>query len=157
MVSERGGRPARRRGLAAPLALPAGFGALLVIGAVAAASHGALSARWVLALVALAVLAGSLIAEPAVAPVLAVIGWLTVIGFSRPPYAELQPTAHVAIPAALVLAGSTVTGVAAGAGARRLAGSVTLWIVEVPVPSQNPPGSEAAGHPAARPPRRRRR
>src|SRR5215475_7765938 len=158
MVRERGGSGrARRRGLAAPLALPAGFGALLVIGAVAAASHGALSARWVLALVALAVLAGSLIAEPAVAPVLGIIGWLTVIGFSRPPYAELQPTAHVAIPAALVMAGCTVTGIAAGAGARRLAGSVTLWIVEVPVPPERPADSEAAGSPAARSPRRQRR
>ena len=160
-MSERGGSPpARRRGLAAPLALPAGFGALLVIGAAAAASHGAVSARWVLALVALVVLVGSLVAESAVAPALGVIGWLTVIGFSRPPYAELQPTARVAIPAALVLGGCTVTGIGAGVLARRLAGSVTLWIVEVPVSSKRPPGSAAAGSPAARPPtptRRRRR
>ncbi|HEY7325850.1 MAG TPA: DUF4118 domain-containing protein [Streptosporangiaceae bacterium] len=154
-MGERGGsRPKRRRGLAAPLALPAGFGALLVVGAAAAASHGALPARWVLTLVALVVLAGSLVAEPAVAPVLGFIGWLTVIGFSRPPYAELQPTARVAIPAALVIGGCTVVGIAGGVGARRLAGSVTLWIVEVPVPSRRPPDSEAAA--AARRPRPRR-
>jgi two-component system, OmpR family, sensor histidine kinase KdpD len=157
-VGERGGsQPKRARGLAAPLALPAGFGALLVIGAAAAASHGALSARWVLTLVALVVLGGSLVAEPAVAPVLGAIGWLTVIGFSRPPYAELQPTARLAIPAALVIAGCTMTGIAAGVVARRLARSVTLWIVEVPVPSDSPTGSEPASSPAPtqRPARRR--
>jgi two-component system, OmpR family, sensor histidine kinase KdpD len=136
--------PRRRRGLAAPLALPAGFGALLVIGASAAASHGALSARWVLALVALVVLAGSAVAEPAVAPVLGVISWLTVIGFSRPPYAQLQPTARLAGQAALVIGGCTVTGIAAGVAARRLAGSVTLWIVDVGVPAESEPGGEIA-------------
>src|SRR5215469_6044631 len=146
----------RRRGLAAPLALPAGFAALLAIGAAAAASHGALSARWVLALVALVVVAGSLVAEPAVAPLLGIIGWLTVIGFSRPPYAELQPTARLAGLAALVMASCTVTGIAAGVMARRLAGSVTLWIVEVPVPSESVPGRETADSPAPRPVRPRR-
>jgi len=157
-VGEQGGsQPKRARGLAAPLALPAGFGALLVIGAAAAASHGAMSARWVLALVGLVVLGGSLVAEPAVAPVLGAIGWLTVIGFSRPPYAELQPTARLAIPAALVIAGCTMTGIAAGVVARRLARSVTLWIVEVPVPSDSPTGSAQASspEPAQRPARRR--
>ncbi len=144
----------RRRGLAAPLALPAGFGALLIIGAAAAASHGALSARWVLVLVAVVVIAGSLAAEPAVAPVLGLIGWLTVIGFSRPPYAELQPTARLAMSSALVIGGCTVTGIAAGVVTRRLAGSVTLWIVEVSVPSERQPGSEVASGPAWRPPRR---
>jgi two-component system sensor histidine kinase KdpD len=123
----------------------------LVIGAAAAASHGGMSARWVLALVALVVLAGSLVAEPAVAPVLGVIGWLTVIGFSRPPYAELQPTARLAPSAALVIGGCTVTGIAAGVVARRLAGSVTLWIVEVPVSSD----SAVASSPAPVRPRRR--
>jgi two-component system sensor histidine kinase KdpD len=147
--------PQRRRGLAAPLALPAGFSALLVIGASAAASHGAVSARWVLALVALVVLAGSAVAEPAVAPVLAVIGWLTVIGFSRPPYAELQPTARLAGQAALVIGGCTVTGIAAGVVARRLAGSVTLWIVEATVPSESVPGGEVAASPATGLERRR--
>jgi len=150
-----GTRPRRRRGLAAPLALPAGFGLLLAIGAAAAASHGALSARWVLALVALTVLAGSLVAEPAVAPVLGLIGWLTVIGFSRPPYAELQPTARLAASAALVLGGCTVTGVAGGIVARRLAASVTLFIVDVPGPSDGPADSTVASSPGPRPARRR--
>ncbi len=86
----------RRRGLAAPLALPAGFAALLLVGAAAAATNGAVSARWVLVLAALIVGIGSAVAEPAVAPVLAGIGWLTVAGFSRAPYAQLQPTARLA-------------------------------------------------------------
>src|SRR6266487_3034378 len=73
------------RGLAAPLALPAGFAALLVIGAVAAALHGRLPAGAVLALAAVVVGAGSLVAEPAVAPLLAGIGWLTAVGFAGPP------------------------------------------------------------------------
>ncbi|MGH3396496.1 MAG: hypothetical protein ACRDPO_17580, partial [Streptosporangiaceae bacterium] len=79
----------RRRGLAAPLALPAGFGALLVVGAIAAGTDGGLPAGWVLGLAAAIVLAGSAVSEPAVAPVLGVIGWLTVAGFSRAPYAQL--------------------------------------------------------------------
>ena len=67
----------QRRGLAAPLALPAGFAALLVIGAAAAMLHGRLPGGAVLVLAAVVVGAGSLIAEPAVAPFLAGIGWLT--------------------------------------------------------------------------------
>ena len=45
----------QRRGLAAPLALPAGFAALLVIGAAAAMLHGRLPAVAVLALAAVVV------------------------------------------------------------------------------------------------------
>jgi hypothetical protein len=85
--------PPRRRGLAAPLALPAGFFALPLVGAVAAATHGAVSAGWVLGLAAAIVASASAVAEPAVAPVLGVIGWLTVIGFSGAPYAHLRDTA----------------------------------------------------------------
>ena len=94
--------PARRRGLAAPLALPAGFFALLLVGAAAAGTHGGVSAGWVLGFAAAVVAAGSAVAELAAAPVLAVIGWLTVIGFSRPPYAQLRPDDRLAAGAALV-------------------------------------------------------
>jgi len=124
--------PVRRRGLAAPLALPAGFAALLVVGAAAAATHGAVSAGWVLGLAAAIVLAGSGVAEPTVALLLGAIGWLTVIGFSSPPYAQLQLTGSRAGTAALILAGCVVIGAGVGAGVRRLASSVTLWIVDVP-------------------------
>ena len=125
-------RQRRRRRLAAPLALPAGFGALLVVGAAAAGTHGAVSAGWVLGLAAGIVLAVSAVAEPVVAPVLGAIGWLTVIGFSRAPYAQLQFTGSHAAVAALVIGGCVAAGVGAGVVVRWLASSVTLWIVDVP-------------------------
>jgi signal transduction histidine kinase len=136
-------RQRRRRGLAAPLALPAGFGALLVVGAVAAASHSALSAGWVLLLAAFVVTAGSMVGEPAVAPVLGVIGWLTVAGFSRPPYAQLQPGAPGMARAALVIGVCTAGGVAVGVLVRHLASSFTLWIVDVS--ASQPEGGQLAG------------
>ena len=42
--------------------------------------------------------------EPNAAVPLGVIGWLTVVGFSRPPYADLRPTGAVAADAAITLA-----------------------------------------------------
>jgi signal transduction histidine kinase len=122
----------RRRGLAAPLALPAGFAALLMVGAVAAGTHGRVGAGWVLVLAAVIVAAGALVAEPAVAPLLGAIGWLTVVGFSRAPYAQLHPTGPLAARAAITMGACCLAGVVAGAGVRRLASSFTLWIVDVP-------------------------
>jgi signal transduction histidine kinase len=137
----------RRRGLAAPLALPAGFGALLVVGAIAAGTGGGLSAGWVLGLAAAIVLAGSAVSEPAVAPVLGVIGWLTVAGFSRAPYAQLRPTGSLALTAGLVIAGCTLAGVTGGLVLRRAASSFTLWIVDVSGPLQ-PDEDPVTGLPA---------
>ncbi|MGH3301586.1 MAG: sensor histidine kinase [Streptosporangiaceae bacterium] len=148
--------PRGRRGLSAPLALPAGFAALLLIGAVAASSDGGLSAGWVLVLVAVVVAVGSMVAEPAVAPVLGVIGWLTVIGFAHPPYAELQPTSRLAGPAALVIGACTVGGILTGVVVRRLTESVTLWIVEVPGQLDGSAGSEQSGGAPGAPVRSRR-
>ena len=96
--------PRRRRGLAAPLALPAGFTALLVVGAAAAASHGAVSAAWVLGLASAIVAAGAVLAEPAAGLVLGAIGWLTVVGFAKPPYAHLQPASQLGWGSAVVIA-----------------------------------------------------
>ena len=124
--------PRRRRGISAPLALPAGFGALLIVGASAAASGGGLSPGWVLILAAVIVTAGAAFAETAAALVLGVIGWMTVVGFSRAPYAHLQPTGQLAAEAAATIAGCTVIGLLTGMVVRRLAGSFTLWIVEIP-------------------------
>ena len=45
----------------------------------------------------------SFVAEPFAAVPLAGIGWLTVIGFSRPPYAQLRPGGPAAVHAAVVL------------------------------------------------------
>src|SRR5215469_8323782 len=148
-------RQRRRRRLAAPLALPAGFGALLIVGAAAAGTHGGVSAGWVLGLAAAIVLAVSAVAEPTVAPLLGVIGWLTVIGFSRPPYAQLQLTGSHAAMAALVIGGCVVIGVGAGTVVRWLASSVTLWIVDVPGERLAPDDPANPADPAAR--RRSRR
>src|SRR5580693_9969717 len=135
----------RRRGLAAPLALPAGFAALLAVGALAAATGGRVDATGVLVLAAVIVTAGSFVAEPAVAPLLGAIGWLTVVGFSRAPYAQLHMTGSVAVRAAITMCGCCVAGAAAGAGVRRIASSFTLWIVDVP--ENGRPPLEAAGSP----------
>jgi two-component system sensor histidine kinase KdpD len=129
--------------MSAPLALPAGFGALLVVGAAAAGSHGAVSAGWVLLLAAIIVASGSAVAEPAVAPVLGVIGWLTVAGFSRAPYAKLQFGDPGVLRAALVIGACTAGGVAAGTIVRRLTASFTLWIVDVSADGKQP-GQERA-------------
>jgi two-component system sensor histidine kinase KdpD len=136
----------RRRGIAAPLALPAGFGALLVLGAAAAASHGAVSGRWVLILAALIVGVGSAVAEPAVAPVLGAIGWLTVTGFSHAPYARLQPTVRLAAQGAIVVGAAMILGIVTGVIVRRVAASYTLWIVEIAgQPPHDQYGAAAAG------------
>jgi two-component system sensor histidine kinase KdpD len=140
----------RRRGLAAPLALPAGFAALLVVGALAAGTGGRVDATWVLVLAAIAVTAGSLAAEPTVAPLLGVIGWLTVVGFSRAPYAQLHPTGPIAARAAIVIGAGTLIGAGVGALVRRIASSFTLWIVDVPE-DRWPPADLAAEPPEVRP------
>jgi two-component system sensor histidine kinase KdpD len=122
--------PPRRRGLAAPYALPAGFAALLVIGAAAAALHGRLPAGAVLALAAAVVGAGALVAEPAVAPLLAGIGWLTAVGFAGPPYGQLRPGGAPAVHAAMVIAASALAGAGIGLVVRRVASSSRLLIVD---------------------------
>src|SRR5579864_2411440 len=98
-----------RRGIPAPYALPAGFAAFLAVGTVAAALHGRLDASAVL--VACAAVAGamSFLAEPLAAVLLAGIGWLTVTGFSKPPYAQLRPTGPAAAHDAIVLGVTAVS------------------------------------------------
>ena len=100
--------------------LPAGFAALLAIGTVTAALGGRLGATGVL--IACAVVVGGLaaVAEPTAAAPLAIIGWLTVSGFSRPPYADLQLTGVVAGRAAVTLA---AVALVAAAAVRRSAGA----------------------------------
>ena len=120
-----------RRGLGAPFALPAGSAALLVVGAVAAGLNGRFSATGVLAAVAVVVTGVSLVAEPLTAPVLGVIGWLTVVGFSRPPYAELRTTGPVAAQAAVAIAACCLLGAGFGQLVRQFGSSFTLWIVDM--------------------------
>ena len=85
----------------APYALPAGFAMFLAVGTVAAALHGRLPAGGVLIACALVAFAVSFAAEPVASVLLAGIGWLTVIGFSRPPYAQLRPAGPAAVHAAV--------------------------------------------------------
>ena len=137
-------RPAtRRRGLAAPLALPAGFAALLTLGAVAAGTGGSVGPLWVLITAGIIVTVGAAVAEPAVAPLLGAIGWLTVVGFSRAPYAQLQMTGAVAGRAAITMCACALIGAGAGLMVRRIASSFTLWIVDVPE-ERWPPADPAA-------------
>ncbi len=118
-----------RRGLAAHFALPAGFAALLVVGAIAAGLSGRLPATGVLILAGLVVYAGSAVAEPRAAVALGLIGWLTVTGFSHPPYAQLRMTGPVAARAALVLAGCVLLGVGTGLVVRKIVPSFRLGSV----------------------------
>lgn len=100
--------------------LPAAFAALLVVGALAAGLHGRLGAAWVLGLVSLLLFASAAVSELLAAAPLAVVGWLTVVGFSRPPYAQLQ--AHGTHPVRTAL----VVGVCAAAGGA--AGATWRWV-----------------------------
>jgi two-component system, OmpR family, sensor histidine kinase KdpD len=119
------------RGLAAHFALPAGFTALLVTGALAAGLGGRLPATGVLIIAAAVVLAISAVSEPLVAPVLGVIGWLTVAGFSHPPYAQLRMTGPVAVRAAVTMAACVLAGAGIGLMVRWLASSFRLGIVHL--------------------------
>ncbi len=123
-------RPSWCRGYPAPYVLPAGFAALLAIGTVAAAAHGRFDATGVL--IASAMVTGVLaaVAEPAAAPPLGAIGWLTVAGFSHPPYADLRLTGAVAARAAVILAAVALAGAGAGTGFRYWAARVTLESVD---------------------------
>jgi len=98
----------------APYALPAGFAMFLAVGTVAAALNGRLPAGGVLIACAAVAFAVSFAAEPVASVLLAGIGWLTVIGFSRPPYAQLRPAGPAAVHAAVVVAASALAGAGLG-------------------------------------------
>jgi len=116
----------RQRGIPAPFALPAGFAAFLAVGTVAAALHGRLDAAGVL--IACTAVAGamSFVAEPLASVLLAGIGWLTVVGFSRPPYAQLRPTGTAAGHAAIVVGATALACAGLGLVFRWYAGRLTL-------------------------------
>ena len=103
-----------QRAIPAPYALPVGFAMFLAVGTVAAALHGRLPATGVL--IACAAVAGamSFAAEPVASVLLAGIGWLTVVGFSRPPYAQLRPTGPAAAHAAVVIGASALAAAVFG-------------------------------------------
>jgi two-component system, OmpR family, sensor histidine kinase KdpD len=103
-----------QRGIPAPFALPVGFAAFLAVGTTAAGLHGRLDATGVL--IACAAVAGamSFASEPVASILLAGIGWLTVAGFSRPPYAQLRPTGAAAAQAAVVVGVTSLACAALG-------------------------------------------
>jgi two-component system, OmpR family, sensor histidine kinase KdpD len=116
-------RPPR---LEAPFALPAGFAAFLAVGTVAAGLHGRLSAAGVLIACAMVAGAMSFATGPIAAIPLAAIGWLTVVGFSHPPYAQLRPTGTAAVNAAIVICASALAGAWLGLLFRWYARRLTL-------------------------------
>jgi two-component system, OmpR family, sensor histidine kinase KdpD len=120
-----------RGGFPAPYALPAAFAALFAVGTVAAALNGRLPATGVLAAVAAVVGITSFLAEPVTSVPLGVIGWLTVTGFSRPPYADLKPAGRPAENAAIVIAAVALGSAAAGTLFRWLTRRSTLENVHV--------------------------
>jgi two-component system, OmpR family, sensor histidine kinase KdpD len=103
-----------RRGIAAPYALVTGFAALLAVGTVAAALHGRFSATGVLVVSAAVVTAWSFAAEPLAVIPLGIVGWLTAVGFSRPPYAQLRVTGSFAVDAAIVMGACALAGAGVG-------------------------------------------
>ncbi len=111
----------------------------------AAALGGRLGATGVL--IACAVVVGALaaLAEPTAAIPLGVIGWLTAVGFSRPPYADLRLTGGVAGRAAVTLAVVAVGAAVAGAAFRWRAAGVTLESVDRHEHSGLSPRRQVAG------------
>ena len=98
----------------------------LAVGTVAAGLHGRLPATGVL--IACAAVAGgmSFAAEPVASVLLAGIGWLTTVGFSRPPYAQLRPTGPAAVHAAVVIGACALAGAGLGLVFRWYARRLTL-------------------------------
>jgi len=131
-----------RRGLAAPYALVTGYAALLAIGTAAAALHGRFSATGVLIAAAAVVTAWSFVAEPLAVIPLAVVGWLTAVGFSHPPYAQLRVTGPQAAKAAIVIGACALAGGALGLFVR--------WSANRPILEGVGAGSDA-GQPATGP------
>ena len=136
-----------RSGIPAPYALPAAFAALFLLGTVTAALDGRLPGLGVLIVAAIMTGVTALLAEPLAALPLGVIGWLTVIGFSRPPYADLRPTGSLATDGAITLA-ATVAGCAlAGMVFRALARRFTLEDMDARVDGSLPGLDGPAGRP----------
>src|SRR5215472_13308309 len=119
-------------GVAAAYRVPAGCAVLLVVGAAAAGTHGALSPGWLLALCAVVVTAVGGTGAPGATAFVTGAAWLTVAGFSAPPYAQLRLTWGASSRAGLVLGGCAIAGTVTGVLMRRIASSFTLWVMELP-------------------------
>jgi two-component system sensor histidine kinase KdpD len=115
-----------RRPIPAPYALPAGFAMFLAVGTVAAGLHGRLTATGVLIACTAVAAVVSFAAQPIASVPLAGIGWLTAVGFSRSPYAQLRPTGPAAAHAAIVVAIGALAGAGLGLVFRWYARRLTL-------------------------------
>src|SRR6202034_2022144 len=102
------------RTIPAPYALPVSFAMFLAVGTVAAALHGHLPATGVLIACAAIAAVTSFAADPIAFVLLAGIGWLTAVGFSHPPYAQLRLTGPDAVRAAVALGASALAGACLG-------------------------------------------
>ena len=122
-----------RDGIPAPYALPVAFAALFLLGTLTAALNGRLPGSGVLVAAAIVTGVTALLAEPLTALPLGVIAWLTVIGFSRPPYADLRPSGVLATDAAITLAATAAGCALAGMVFRALARRFTLDSVDMSV------------------------
>jgi len=130
------------RSFPAVFALPAGFTAFLAVGTIAAALGGRMPGTAVLTACAAITGVLSATAEPLAALPLAAIGWLTVAGFSKPPYAQLRLSGSFTWNAAIVL----VIAAAAGTCVRLVLRRYTLVYMEVRSGKRDEPGgAEAAG------------
>jgi two-component system sensor histidine kinase KdpD len=110
----------------APYALPVSFAMFLAVGTVAAALHGHLPATGVLIACAVIACVTSFAADPIAFALLAGIGWLTTVGFSHPPYAQLRLTGTIALHAAIVIGASALGGACLGVVFRWSARRLTL-------------------------------
>ena len=155
-------RSSRQRGFAAPFALVIGFGLLFALGTVTAALHGRVTPTAVLIVSAAVVTVLSFISEPLAAIPLGVVGWLSAVGFSHPPYGQLRVTGPFAGRSAIVMGAGALAvgglglvlrqsadrhileGVGSDAGlltrAPYLAGMATAW----PPAAQPAPGSSCS-------------
>jgi two-component system sensor histidine kinase KdpD len=122
---------------------------------VTAALGGRLPGLGVLIVAAIMTGVTALLAEPLAALPLGVIAWLTVIGFSRPPYASLRPTGGLATGGAITLAATVAGGALAGMVFRTLARRFTLEDVDVPVDESLPGLDGPADRPRPESERRR--
>jgi len=140
-----------QRAVPAPYALPAGFAMFLAVGTAAAALHGRLTATGVLIACALVAFAASFAAEPVACALLAGIGWLTVTGFSRPPYAQLRAAGPAAGHAAVVLGVSALAGAGLGLVFRWYGRRLTLVSMGRTTGTRRGASSEAAAEVPAAP------
>ncbi|MBO0837320.1 MAG: DUF4118 domain-containing protein, partial [Actinobacteria bacterium] len=120
--------PAGQRPLPSYYALPVGYAVMLGIGAVTAALNGLLPGAGLLAVLGVVVAVLSAVSDVRAAPLLGGLGWLMAVGFSRPPYGQLQMTGPLAERAALTMAACSLVAAGCGLLVRRIMRSYTVQI-----------------------------